>query len=190
MWSVPPQASGVSLLGECPEAGDQTMRRSPTLSRSNPIERLVPPWLASGSARAPQVRPTPREHLRLVDPGDRRREGVRLLRQRWRLHARHERDGGGGTPGSTRPRLGLGWDPTASLRHVHTLFIVKDNDHQSFVVGLNAAAGAGCSRVDRGEGTYGQPRSSGGGDPRHRTAITARSDLVRGRQTRPRRSGG
>ena len=48
----------------------------------------------------------------------------------------------------------LGWGPAASpVLHDDTLFIVNDNDDQSFVVALDAATGAERWRVDRDEGT-------------------------------------
>ena len=53
-------------------------------------------------------------------------------------------------PAETR----LGWGPAASpVLHDGTLFIVNDNDEQSFVVALDAATGAERWRVDRDEGT-------------------------------------
>ena len=53
-------------------------------------------------------------------------------------------------PAETR----LGWGPAASpVLHDDTLFIVNDNDEQSFVVALDAATGAERWRVDRDEGT-------------------------------------
>ncbi len=48
----------------------------------------------------------------------------------------------------------LGWGPAASpVLHDDSLFIVNDNDDQSFVVALDAATGAERWRVDRDEGT-------------------------------------
>ncbi|MEE2963601.1 MAG: PQQ-binding-like beta-propeller repeat protein [Acidobacteriota bacterium] len=48
----------------------------------------------------------------------------------------------------------LGWGPAASpVLHDDTLFIVNDNDDQSFVVALDAATGTERWRVDRNEGT-------------------------------------
>ena len=48
----------------------------------------------------------------------------------------------------------LGWGPAASpVLHDDTLFIVNDNDNQSFVVALDAATGTERWRVDRNEGT-------------------------------------
>ena len=53
-------------------------------------------------------------------------------------------------PAETR----LGWGPAASpVLHDGTLFIVNDNDEQSFVVALDAATGAERWRADRDEGT-------------------------------------
>ena len=53
-------------------------------------------------------------------------------------------------PAETR----LGWGPAASpVLHEDTLFIVNDNDDQSFVVALDAATGEEHWRVDRDEGT-------------------------------------
>ena len=53
-------------------------------------------------------------------------------------------------PADTR----LGWGPAASpVLHDGTLFIVNDNDDQSFVVALDAATGTERWRVDREEGT-------------------------------------
>ena len=53
-------------------------------------------------------------------------------------------------PAATR----LGWGPAASpVLHEGTLFIVNDNDDDSFVVALDAATGAERWRVDRDEGT-------------------------------------
>ena len=53
-------------------------------------------------------------------------------------------------PADTR----LGWGPAASpVLHGGTLFIVNDNDEQSFVVALDAASGEERWRVDRDEGT-------------------------------------
>ena len=48
----------------------------------------------------------------------------------------------------------LGWGPAASpALHEDTLFVVNDNDEDSFVVALDAATGAERWRVDRDEGT-------------------------------------
>ena len=48
----------------------------------------------------------------------------------------------------------LGWGPAASpVLHRDILFIVNDNDEQSFVVALDAATGEERWRVDRDEGT-------------------------------------
>ena len=53
-------------------------------------------------------------------------------------------------PAATR----LGWGPAASpVLHEGTLFIVNDNDDDSFVVALDAATGEERWRVDRDEGT-------------------------------------
>ena len=53
-------------------------------------------------------------------------------------------------PADTR----LGWGPAASpVLHGGTLFIVNDNDEQSFLVALDAATGTERWRVDRDEGT-------------------------------------
>jgi outer membrane protein assembly factor BamB len=53
-------------------------------------------------------------------------------------------------PATTR----LGWGPAASpVLHGDTLFIVNDNDEQSFVVALDAATGEEEWRVNRDEGT-------------------------------------
>ena len=53
-------------------------------------------------------------------------------------------------PAATR----LGWGPAASpVLHDGTLFVVNDNDDQSFVVALDAATGRERWRVDRDEGT-------------------------------------
>ena len=48
----------------------------------------------------------------------------------------------------------LGWGPAASpVLHEDTLFIVNDNDGQSFVIALDAATGEERGRRDRDEGT-------------------------------------
>ena len=48
----------------------------------------------------------------------------------------------------------LGWGPAASpVFHDGTLYIVNDNDEQSFVIALDAATGEQRWRVDRDEGT-------------------------------------
>ena len=48
----------------------------------------------------------------------------------------------------------LGWGPAASpVLHEDTLFIVNDNDGQSFVIALDAATGEERWRTDRDEGT-------------------------------------
>ena len=53
-------------------------------------------------------------------------------------------------PAATR----LGWGPAASpVLHDGTLFVVNDNDDQSFVVALDAATGREHWRVNRDEGT-------------------------------------
>lgn len=53
-------------------------------------------------------------------------------------------------PSDTR----LGWGPAASpVLHGDTLFIVNDNDEQSFVVAIDSATGDERWRVDRDEGT-------------------------------------
>jgi len=53
-------------------------------------------------------------------------------------------------PADTR----LGWGPAASpVLHDDTLFIVNDNDEQSFVIALDTASGEERWRVDRDEGT-------------------------------------
>ena len=62
-----------------------------------------------GQRRLAAVRPAPQEHLRVVHPGDRRRTGLLLLRQRRRLRPRHGRQPRLGTalrPGRDAPRLG------------------------------------------------------------------------------------
>jgi outer membrane protein assembly factor BamB len=48
----------------------------------------------------------------------------------------------------------LGWGPAASpVLHGDSLFVVNDNDEQSFVVALDSATGTERWRVDRDEGT-------------------------------------
>jgi outer membrane protein assembly factor BamB len=78
-------------------------------------------------------------------------------------------------PADTR----LGWGPAASpVLDDGTLFIVNDNDDQSYVVALDAASGDERWRVDRDEGTnWSTPfvwRHDGGAE-----LVTAGSDQVR-----------
>ena len=78
-------------------------------------------------------------------------------------------------PAATR----LGWGPAASpVLHDGTLFIVNDNDDESFVVALDAATGAERWRADRDEGTnWSTPyvwEHEGGAE-----LVTTGSDLVR-----------
>ena len=78
-------------------------------------------------------------------------------------------------PAATR----LGWGPAASpVLHDGTLFIVNDNDDESFVVALDAATGAERWRADRDEGTnWSTPyvwEHEGGTE-----LVTTGSDLVR-----------
>ncbi len=73
----------------------------------------------------------------------------------------------------------LGWGPAASpVLHDGTLFIVNDNDDQSFVVALDAATGAERWRVDRDEGTNWSTPFVWQHDARTEL-ITAGSDVVR-----------
>ena len=73
----------------------------------------------------------------------------------------------------------LGWGPAASpVLHDGTLFIVNDNDEQSFVIALDAATGAERWRVDRDEGTNWSTPFIWRHDARTEL-ITTGSDLVR-----------
>ena len=78
-------------------------------------------------------------------------------------------------PAETR----LGWGPAASpVLHDDTLFIVNDNDEQSFVVALDTATGAERWRADRDEGTNWSTPFVWEHDARTEL-ITVGSDLVR-----------
>lgn len=78
-------------------------------------------------------------------------------------------------PAETR----LGWGPAASpALHDDTLFIVNDNDEQSFVVALDAATGTERWRADRDEGTNWSTPFVWEHDARTEL-VTAGSDLVR-----------
>ena len=73
----------------------------------------------------------------------------------------------------------LGWGPAASpVLHDGTLFIVNDNDEESFVVALDAATGAERWRVARDEGTNWSTPYVWEHDGRTEL-VTTGSDLVR-----------
>ena len=100
----------------------------------------------------PQSRGPPQEQLCLRDAGHRRQASVRLLRQPGTVLLRPRRQGAVEPAVDAAQELRLGWGTAGSpVLYKDRLYIVNDNDEESYLVCLDAATGEQIRRVDRDE---------------------------------------
>ena len=111
-------------------------------------------WERAGGERRAVAAAAHEEQLCHGDAGDRRRARVCVLRVRRPVRVRHERQAAvvqaDGAPQDARPTSAA---PPRRCCTAIALYIVNDNDEQSFIAAFNAVTGAEVWRVNRKEAT-------------------------------------